>query len=400
MRAKLLVPAGAPLQNSAGEMFLPLQPKPLKTWPRRYGLALADLRADQGEFRCLGLLRRPAVVAAAAAPQHGRGQPQCRVHSPCCDCHRQGAAVGLPLEPGRRILVLRLLRRRYSSASRLALEARRLPHHGTVRLARRPRTVTAPTREVANQSTDLVDYNLFTTNPALVDALAREGSHPTMTASPHWVSGSARRRCLPWAMPPIATRPVLKLFDRFGARRDEVEFHPAWHELMRRLVARGLAYGSLVRARIGCARGARRRLHAVGGSRERHAMSRDHDVWRCTDTGPAAGGFRRMVAVCCSSREYDPRFIPAADKKGALDGHGHDGEAGRLRRPFQHHARRARGGAAVRDSNTGSPVTSGFSPRRCATRSWCWRRLRAACRASSCRASCPTAPSTRCCCNG
>ena len=36
--------------------------------------------------------------------------------------------------------------------------------------------MTTPTREVANQSTDLVDYNLFTSNPALVDALAREGS--------------------------------------------------------------------------------------------------------------------------------------------------------------------------------------------------------------------------------
>ena len=34
--------------------------------------------------------------------------------------------------------------------------------------------------------------------------------------------------------------PLLKLFDRFGHRRDEVEFHPAWHELMRVLVAEGL----------------------------------------------------------------------------------------------------------------------------------------------------------------
>ena len=36
--------------------------------------------------------------------------------------------------------------------------------------------MTTPTRDVANQSTDLVGYNLFTSNPALVDALAREGS--------------------------------------------------------------------------------------------------------------------------------------------------------------------------------------------------------------------------------
>src|SRR5450759_3818689 len=30
--ARLLVPAGAPLQASAGDTFLPEQPKPLKTW--------------------------------------------------------------------------------------------------------------------------------------------------------------------------------------------------------------------------------------------------------------------------------------------------------------------------------------------------------------------------------
>src|ERR1700730_14262832 len=36
--------------------------------------------------------------------------------------------------------------------------------------------VDTPTPDVANQSSELVDYNLFGTNPALVDALAREGS--------------------------------------------------------------------------------------------------------------------------------------------------------------------------------------------------------------------------------
>ena len=30
--AKLFVPSGAPLHDSAGEMFLPVQPKPPNTW--------------------------------------------------------------------------------------------------------------------------------------------------------------------------------------------------------------------------------------------------------------------------------------------------------------------------------------------------------------------------------
>ena len=103
--------------------------------------------------------------------------------------------------------------------------------------------MTTPTRNVPNQSTDLVDYNLFTSNPALVDALAREGSasdHDRIAALGERL-GTAEMFALGDAA--NRNRPVLKLFDRFGARRDEVEFHPAWHELMRRLVAEGLHTG-------------------------------------------------------------------------------------------------------------------------------------------------------------
>src|SRR3954464_2446054 len=35
--------------------------------------------------------------------------------------------------------------------------------------------------------------------------------------------------------------PTLRTHDRYGHRHDEVEFHPAWHELMRTAVGHGLA---------------------------------------------------------------------------------------------------------------------------------------------------------------
>src|SRR5438874_12426325 len=98
-------------------------------------------------------------------------------------------------------------------------------------LAREPRIVSVPTREVPNQSSDLVDYNLFTTNPALVEALAREGSasdHERIAAL-----GERLGKAEMFALGDSANRnpPRLRLFDRFGARRDDVEFHPSWHEL-------------------------------------------------------------------------------------------------------------------------------------------------------------------------
>src|SRR5262245_24567222 len=96
------------------------------------------------------------------------------------------------------------------------------------------------THEVINQPRELVDYNLFTTHPALVDALAREGAgaaHAQLAALGERLGTGEML-----ARGDLANRypPQLKLFDRFGHRRDEVEFHPAWHELMRRLVAEGL----------------------------------------------------------------------------------------------------------------------------------------------------------------
>src|SRR5262249_61262290 len=45
---------------------------------------------------------------------------------------------------------------------------------------------------------------------------------------------------LRWGVVANAHPPVLRTHDRFGNRIDEVEFHPAWHELMRTAVAHGL----------------------------------------------------------------------------------------------------------------------------------------------------------------
>jgi putative acyl-CoA dehydrogenase len=181
--------------------------------------------------------------------------------------------------------------------------------------------MTAPTREVANQSTDLVDYNLFTTNPALVDALAREGSasdHDRIAALGERL-GSASM----FALGETANRypPVLKLFDRFGARRDEVEFHPAWHELMGHLVGEGLHTGPW----------------SEPASAAHVARAAGYMLWAEIENGtqcPATMTYGAVPTLARQpedfgewlplllSREYDPRFTSARDKKGALMGMG------------------------------------------------------------------------------
>ena len=181
--------------------------------------------------------------------------------------------------------------------------------------------MTAPTREVANQSSDLFDYNLFTSNPALVEALAREGSasdHDRITALGERL-GTAEM----FALGDLANRnrPVLKLFDRFGARRDEVEFHPAWHELMRRLVAEGLQTGPWSE-RASAAHAARAAGYMLWAEIENGTQCPATMTYGAVPTlahQPEVFGEWLPLLL---SREYDPRFTPAVNKKGALMGMG------------------------------------------------------------------------------
>jgi putative acyl-CoA dehydrogenase len=181
--------------------------------------------------------------------------------------------------------------------------------------------MTAPTREVANQSSDLVDYNLFTTNPALVDALAREGSASDLDRMA--ALGERLGRAEMFALGDAANRhpPFLRLFDRFGARRDEVEFHPAWHELMRRLVGEGLHTGpwSEPASAAHVARAAGYMLWAEIENGTQCPATMTYGVVPTLARQPEDFGEWLPLLL---SREYDSRFTPAADKKGALMGMG------------------------------------------------------------------------------
>ncbi len=98
----------------------------------------------------------------------------------------------------------------------------------------------------ANQPPPLAGHDLFAANRPLAEALDREGA------------GWAAERCssfgslltaepLEWGRLANEFPPRLRTHDRFGERIDEVEFHPAWHELMRLSVGHGLALAVLDR---------------------------------------------------------------------------------------------------------------------------------------------------------
>ncbi len=87
------------------------------------------------------------------------------------------------------------------------------------------------THEVLNQPPPLQGRNLFDDNLPLVEALSREGGG--------WALERARAVGEAWGGAPVRWGfeanehpPVLRSFDRYGNRIDEVEFHRAWHDLM------------------------------------------------------------------------------------------------------------------------------------------------------------------------
>jgi len=104
----------------------------------------------------------------------------------------------------------------------------------------RPRT-TLDTHEVLNQPPPFEDVNLFTSDRALMDAVAHAGGggHRERLSALGARVGSAE--VIGWGVEANRDVPVLETFDRYGQRLDEVAFHPAYHALMRLGLESGFA---------------------------------------------------------------------------------------------------------------------------------------------------------------
>jgi putative acyl-CoA dehydrogenase len=182
-------------------------------------------------------------------------------------------------------------------------------------------TPLSATHEVTNQAPPLEDYNLFHSNRPLQEAVAREGAG----AATPWLAerggelGSAEMIALGAA----ANRnpPTLRLFDNAGRRRDEVDFHPAYHELMAYLKRHGAAAGPWAQPGPG-AHVKRAALYLM------YAEIEDGTLCPTTMTYAVVPAIARDPAIAAEwlpriyAPEYDPRFVPAARKRGVTLGMG------------------------------------------------------------------------------
>jgi len=187
-------------------------------------------------------------------------------------------------------------------------------------IAQEPRPLSPyATHEIENQVPPLAPWNVFASDRALVEALRREGAGWAEERASAFGDIVGRPETVAQGALANEHRPVLRTHDRSGRRIDEVDFHPAWHALLGLGVAHGLhalpwreprpganvaraamfMTLSQVEAGVGCPLSMT--FSAVPALRAEPALAA---VWEPRLTFSA----------------YDPRFLPAAEKRGALCG--------------------------------------------------------------------------------
>ncbi|WP_244847466.1 isovaleryl-CoA dehydrogenase [Caballeronia sp. SL2Y3] len=166
------------------------------------------------------------------------------------------------------------------------------------------------THEVTNQAPPLERYDAFATDCALAAAVEREGAGWHADALSR--DGCALTQPDVLALADLANRhtPELATHDARGERIDAIEFHPAWHELLRRLRHAGLhALPFEPHARAGS-------MAARCASYFLHGQLESGSLCPITMTFASIPVLRNEPALYARlagpllSREHDPRDIP------------------------------------------------------------------------------------------
>ena len=175
-----------------------------------------------------------------------------------------------------------------------------------------------PTHEVLNQPPPLTGYDV-SDDAAMLDALRREGAG--------WAEAEVREigrragtaQAQDWGRLANENPPVLRTHDRFGHRVDEVEFHPAWHELMGAAIGAGLHAAPWRDTRPGAHVARAAKFYLWGRADAGHCcpVSMTYAIVPALRNAPAlAARFEPLLA----SAAYDPGLRPPEGKRGLIAG--------------------------------------------------------------------------------
>jgi putative acyl-CoA dehydrogenase len=181
--------------------------------------------------------------------------------------------------------------------------------------------VDASTDAMLNQVPPLTNYNLFLTDSTLAKAVECAGAGWAREQLAELGRLLGTEEAQRWGFDANENPPVLHTHDRFGNRRDEVMFHPAWHRLMETSVAHRLHSLPWVAKKKGgyVARAALLMLTAQNEAGHTCPISM---TFSGVATLRAEPDLVREWEPRILSSKYDSRFAPAAKKTGALLGMG------------------------------------------------------------------------------
>src|SRR5271165_477890 len=175
------------------------------------------------------------------------------------------------------------------------------------------------THTVFNQVPPLEGVDVFASNRPLVEAAEREGAGWVLeraSALGQLIGGEPQQL---WGRLANENRPQLRTHDRYGNRIDEVEFHPAWHQLM--------------------ALGVEHELHSLPWTSQEPAVHAARAAMYMTAM-QAEAGFACPITMTfavvpalratpelaaeweplVTANTYDPRLIPVSEKGCAITG--------------------------------------------------------------------------------
>ncbi len=178
------------------------------------------------------------------------------------------------------------------------------------------------TSEVLNQSPPLEDYDLFGTDPVLPAAVVREGAAWASDLLGEFGRLAGRGDTFRLGARANVHEPVLRTHDRYGERIDEVDFDPSWHQLMEISVSNGLHSLPFERP---AGEGGRVARDAAFSMISQVEAGHGCPISMTTSVVPALRVAPELSAAwepTITSRAYDPRLVPIAEKRGALLGMG------------------------------------------------------------------------------
>jgi len=177
------------------------------------------------------------------------------------------------------------------------------------------------THDVLNQVDELTDFNLLEADPALAEALQRNGAARHIPSLSRYAQQLGERAT--WELAEQANRhtPELHRFDARGRIIDAVEFHPSWHTLLGLYRQQGLISLPFEDSSAG-------RWSAWAAGFYLHGQVEQGTLCPATMTTAAIPLLQKEPALWQQlqgklfSHEYDPRDLPVADKASVWLGMG------------------------------------------------------------------------------